>query len=137
MAMIRAAACLPVLALLAAAPGARAQNEPFRVTNRSSVPATELYVSRSGQPWSANLLSRGPLPPGAFLALRTGEGSGCLFDIRLVLQGGEELVLRGADVCSQRNIEMTGGPPAAPRMGALPQVGSRDRLLPTVNAAPR
>jgi serine protease Do len=135
--MIRTFACLPVLALLAAAPGARAQNEPFRVTNRSAVPATELYVSRSGQPWNANLLARGPLAPGDFLALRTGDGGGCLLDIRLVLQGGQELVLREADVCKQRNIEMTGGPPPTPRIGGLPQVGGQDRLLPTINAAPR
>ena len=134
--MIRTVACLAVLAFLAIAPVASAQNEPFRVTNRAAVPATGLYVSRSGQPWGANLL-RDPLAPGTFFALRPGEGAGCLFDIRLVLQGGEELVQRGADICTQRNVELAGGPAAGRRAGAMPQVGGSDRLLPSIAPAPR
>ena len=134
--MIRLIACLCVLTALTVAPGASAQNEPFRVTNRAAVPATALHVSRSGQPWGANLL-RDPLPPGSFFALRPGEGAGCRFDIRLVLQNGQELVQRDADVCAQRTIDLGGGPTAAPPVGALPQVGGGDRLLPNIAPAPR
>jgi hypothetical protein len=108
------------LALAVATSPAAAQNEPFRVINRTAVPATALHVARSGQDWSANLL-RNPLAPGAFFALRPGEGAGCRFDVRLVLQGGEEIVAREADICAQRIVEISGGPPAPPR-GVPPRV---------------
>ena len=118
--MHRIALPLLALALAIVIPPALAQNEPFRVLNRTAVPATALHVARSGQDWSANLL-RTPLAPGTFFALRPGEGAGCRFDIRLVLQGGEEIVTREADVCAQRVVEITGGPPAPPR-GGMPRV---------------
>ena len=125
--MPRIAPTLLVISLGTAALPAGAQNEPFRITNRTALPAVELQVSRSGQGWGANLLARGPLAPGAFFALRPGEGAGCRFDIRLVLQGGEEIIRREADICAERMIEMTGGPPAPPRAAGLPRVGGGPR----------
>lgn len=111
---------LMILALALATPQALAQNEPFRVYNRAAVPATGLHVARAGQPWGANLL-RSPLAPNTFFSLRPGEGAGCRFDVRLVLQDQAEIVTRDADICAQRNIEMSGGPAAPPR-GGMPRV---------------
>jgi len=130
---------LPLLAALLAAPPAFAQGEPFRILNASAAPATELYVVRSGtEAWGGNLLNRGPLAPGAQFGLRAPEGAGCLFDIRIVLQTGQEALRRGVDVCKARTVPLAGEfrtppPPAA----TPPQVGGGDRLLPAIPATPR
>ncbi len=100
-------------------PPALAQSEPFRVANGATVPAVALHAVRTGRPdWGSNLLNRGPLAPGGEFSLRPAEGAGCRFDIRLVLQDGQEIVRRNADICAQRTIAMA-APPAtpAPRQG--------------------
>jgi len=87
---------------------ALAQNEPFRIMNGATVPATALHVMRSGQEdWGANLLGRNALAPGQAFSLRPPEAAGCRFDIRLVLQDGREAIRRDADVCAQRTIPVT------------------------------
>lgn len=106
-----------------AAPPALAQNEPFRIVNRTPVPAIALHAVRSGrQDWGGNLLNRGPLRPGGQFSLRPAEGRGCQFDIRLVLTDGQEVVRRDADICADRTIAMTLPVGLAPRAvpGALP-----------------
>ncbi len=110
---MRHTAPLALLMLALAAPAVQAQTEPFRVVNRTEAPATVLNAVRSGRPdWGANMLNRGPLAPGAFFALRPSEGSGCRFDLRLVLQDGQEVVRRDADICANRTVAMT-RPPSA------------------------
>lgn len=102
-----------LLVLVLAASPARAQNEPFRVVNRTTLPAAELYAVPSGRgAWGGNLLNRGPLAPGAFFSLRPGEGAGCRFDLRLVLQDGRDITRREADICAGRVVEIA-LPPAA------------------------
>ena len=62
---------------------------------------------RSGRPdWGGNLLNRGPLAPGAFFALRPSESAGCRFDLRMVLEGGQEVVRRNTDICAERTVAM-------------------------------
>lgn len=131
--MRHALALLALLALLAFAAPAVAQNEPFRIVNGARVPATGLYVMRSGQEaWGRNLL-RGPLAPGAALSMRPPEGAGCRFDIRLTLQDGQEAIRHNADVCEDRVVVVAEGTgTTAPAAPTLPQVGGGDRLLPSV-----
>lgn len=106
---------------LAATP-ALAQSEPFRVFNRTPTPATALHAVRSGRPdWGGNLLNRGPLAPGAFFALRPSESAGCRFDLRMVLEGGQEVIRRNADICADRTVAMA-LPPAPPP----PRTAQRD-----------
>ena len=114
---------LPVLVLTSlAAPPALAQGEPFRVVNRTTEPATALHAVRSGRPdWGGNLLNRGPLPPGRFFALRPAEGAGCAFDIRMVLQDGQEIVRRNADICASRTVVLTLPPAAAAPGQSVPE----------------
>jgi len=130
---------LTLLAALAAAPPALAQREPFRILNASAAPATELHVVRSGAAgWGGNLLNRGPLAAGAQFSLRPPEGAGCFFDIRIILQTGQEAVRRGVDVCEERTVPMASAfraPP--PRTATLPQVGGGDRLIPSIPTNPR
>jgi hypothetical protein len=90
-----------------------AQNEPVRFYNRAGQPATALHVTRAGQAGAgANLLNRGPLAPGQFLSVRLGEGAGCRFDVRLMLQDGTEIRRDDADVCATRSVDL------APEAGA-------------------
>ncbi|MBP0465263.1 hypothetical protein J5Y09_15160 [Roseomonas sp. PWR1] len=129
---------LSALFLLALPDPAQAQNEPFRIVNAAALPAVALHLARSGaEDWGRNLLNQGPVRPGAFFAMRMPEGAGCRFDIRLVLQDGQEVIRRDADVCAERLQTMAPGMPAAPPRAEapLPQVGGGDRLLPTVGGA--
>lgn len=117
-----------VLAFAALAKPALAQNEPFRVVNGTRVPATALHVVRTGQDgWGVNLLTRGLLAPGAALSMRPPEGAGCRFDIRLLLQNGQDAIRRDADVCQERLLVVAGdAPAAAPQAAAPSQAGGRD-----------
>ena len=89
-----------LVAALAAAPlvgaGAGSAQEPFRVLNRTGLPAMELNAVRSprgaGNDWGRNLLPR-PLGPEGSFSLRPSESAGCRFDIRLVLADGREAKL--------------------------------------------
>ncbi|MEY3731399.1 MAG: hypothetical protein RLZZ57_2155, partial [Pseudomonadota bacterium] len=93
---------LAVLALtltltLAPAP-ALPQSEPFRVLNQTEQSAHSLFAVRTGRTdWGANLLTRGPLQPGAGFNLRPAENAGCRFDFRMVLSDGREIINRGMD----------------------------------------
>jgi len=76
---------------------------------------------------------RQTLAPGAALSMRPPETAGCRFDLRLVLQGGQEEIRRDADVCRDRQVVVGGGASAtAPATPSLPQVGGGDRLLPSI-----
>jgi hypothetical protein len=109
-----------LLAGLAATP-AFGQTETFRVFNRTTTPATALHAVRSGRPdWGGNLLNRGPLAPGAFFALRPSEAAGCRFDLRMVLESGQEVVRRNTDICADRTVAM-----ALPQGAAPPPVAQR------------
>jgi serine protease Do len=129
---------LAILAPFAAPLPALAQTEPVRIVNRTVLPATGIFLARAEQrgEWGANLL-RSPLAAGATFSIRLGEGSSCRFDVRLVLQGGEELVRRDLDICADRTVEMTGGPERPPPRGTPPVVGGGDRVIPAVPATPR
>ena len=90
---------------------ALAQNEPFRVINGATVPATATYIVRSGtEGWGDNLLTHGVLAPGQMLSLRPPEAAGCHFDIRLVLQDGREAIRHNANVCAERAISVAPSP---------------------------
>lgn len=121
------------LALALVAMPALAQSDPFRVVNGARQPATALHIVRSGQEgWSGNLL-RGPLAPGATLSMRPPEAAGCRFDLRLVLQDGQEAIRRDANVCHERQVVVGGeASTTAPAAPPQPQVGGGDRLPPSI-----
>ncbi|WP_431281793.1 trypsin-like peptidase domain-containing protein [Humitalea sp. 24SJ18S-53] len=113
-----------LLAILVLAPPALAQTpatEGFRVLNRTGQQATALYAVRSGRPdWGGNLLNRGPLGDGAGFILRPNAGAGCQFDLRMVLTDGRESVVRGQDVCTERQIALDPSTPRVPVAAAVP-----------------
>ncbi len=115
-----------LILLLGALPAAAqvpapAPTEGFRVLNRTGQQATGLYAVRSGRAdWGSNLLNRGPLGDGAGFTLRPNEGAGCRFDLRLVLTDGRESVVRGQDVCAERQIALDPSTPRVPVAAAVP-----------------
>lgn len=131
-------ACLPVLLLFASPAAASTPNEPLRIVNGAPLPAVGLFVARAGAAdWGRNLLNQGPIRAGAFFSLRMPEGSGCRFDLRLMLQDGQEIVRRDADVCAQRHQVLAPASPAPPlgETAPLPQVGGGERFLPAIQGA--
>jgi hypothetical protein len=117
-----------VPALVPAAP-ALAQIQPVRVVNANPVTAVGLYLRAVGlEEWGGNLLGANRLPPGAFLSVQPGEGSGCLFDMRLVMRDGREAQRGNVDVCGQRVVTMVldTPPPAAAAPLPLPPAAPAD-----------
>jgi hypothetical protein len=45
--------------------------------------------------------------------VRLGEGAGCRFDVRLMLQDGTEIRRDDADVCATRSVDLAPEPGAA------------------------
>jgi hypothetical protein len=128
----------PALLVLSLSGGAHGQSEPLRIVNGAAVPAIALHVARSGAAdWGRNLLNQGPIRAGAFFALRMPEGAGCRFDIRLLLQDGQEIIRRDADICTERQQVLAPAMPAAPPQATLPlpQVGGGDQFLPAIQGA--
>jgi hypothetical protein len=125
------------LALSAATPAAA--QEPFRVFNRTGLPATELNAVRSprgaGNDWGRNLLSR-PLGPEGSFSLRPSEGAGCRFDVRLLLADGREAKLQDQDVCALRVLAV-GRQFAAPPPAAQVAAPGRATAAAAPPAAPR
>jgi serine protease Do len=114
---------LAAVALAVAAPAAQAQSEPFRVVNRTPDAATALHAVRSGRPdWGGNLLNRGPLRPGGQFALRPSDSAGCNFDLRMVLQDGQEVIRRNTNICTERTVVLSLPLGLAPRAapGGMP-----------------
>jgi len=127
---------LALLALIIAPAPALPQTEPFRVLNQTEQSAHSLFAVRTGRPdWGSNMLTRGPLAPGATFGLRPAENAGCRFDFRMVLSDGREIINRGMDVCAEKVVAMQsplGRPPEAavspsPTPGAPPPTTGRGR----------
>jgi hypothetical protein len=126
-------AALPALALVTPV---LAQNQPIRVMNNAPLSATGLFLLPTGTTsWGANLLAGQFLPPGAFLSLQLGEGTGCRYDVRLVMRDGRESVRRNVDVCVERVVEMSLDPAAPSTDASVPTPPSAS--APTSPAVPR
>lgn len=119
---------LCLLLLLPAGPLGAQTAEPFRILNRTGQPATALYAVRAGRSdWGGNLLTHGPLPDGGGFRLRPNADAGCRFDLRLVLADGKEALVRGQEVCVERQIILDAAAARAMRSGAAanPQAPNR------------
>ncbi|WP_198373638.1 hypothetical protein [Roseomonas rosulenta] len=110
-------------ALLPPAP-ALAQLQPVRVMNAAPVSATGLFLAPVGTSgWGANLLAGMTLQPQGMMSVQLGEGSGCRFDVRLVLRDGREALRRDVDLCTERVVTMAPDPATAPAAAPPPPPG--------------
>jgi serine protease Do len=125
---------LALLLLILSPLPARPQTEPVRILNQTELSAHSFFAVQTGrQDWGSNLLTRGPLQPGAELRLHPAQNTGCRFDLRMVLSDGREIINRGMDICAEKVVTMQaplGRPPeaaAAPTPGAPPPATGRGR----------
>lgn len=136
--MQRALASLLALAAVAGPAAAAAAPEPFRVFNRTGVPAVELNAVRSprgsGNDWGRNLLSQRLGPEGGF-SLRPAEGAGCRLDVRLLLADGREARLENQDVCALRVLAV-GRQSLAPAAGAASAATGKATAVAAAGGAP-
>lgn len=112
-------ACLLVGPAFAQQPQRPAQPQPapqFTLKNEGEVTLYELYVARGGQGargWGQDRLGSEVVPPGESFRVRLPAGFGCVVDIRIVFEGGEEEVRERIDVCREREVAFARSVPAA------------------------
>lgn len=129
--LIAALLALPALAQAPQRP-AQPQQQPapqFTLKNDGEVTIYELYVARGGQGargWGNDRLGSEVVPPGETFRVRLPAGFGCVVDIRVVFEGGEEEVRERIDVCRTRELAFARSLPAA-----------ADREVVVENRAPR
>ncbi|MCU0889221.1 MAG: hypothetical protein MUC64_14650 [Rubritepida sp.] len=101
-----------------AQPQGQAQPAPqFTIKNDGEVTLYELYVARGGQGargWGNDRLGSEVVPPGESFRVRLPAGFGCVVDIRIVFEGGEEEVRERIDVCRAREVAFARTLPAPP-----------------------
>ncbi len=82
--------------------------KPLAVLNESTRPIKELFVSSSRtMNWGDNLLVT-PMAPGARFVADVERGDQCLFDIRIVYEGGREQRQMNRDICRPDDIAFGG-----------------------------
>lgn len=109
-----------VLAAAAAAPAAAQSNDPsFNLVNRSGRTINEVYASpASDGDWGADRLGRSVLPDGQAFAVRLPPGGECMYDIRVVFEGGDAEERRRLNTCSLTEVVFgagAGAPPPRPQ----------------------
>jgi hypothetical protein len=135
-ALVFAVLALPALAQSQPRPQQAQQPAPqFTLKNDGEVQLQELYVTRGGQggrgqgtqPWGPDRFGSEVVAPGQSFRVRLPAGFGCVVDIRIVFEDGEEEVRERVDVCRAREVSFARAlPPAA-----------ADREVVIENAAPR
>ena len=115
-----AAALLTLLAI----PAAQAQsNDPsFRVVNNTRNVVNEVYASpASERSWGTDRLGTEVIRPGATHIIRLPRGE-CVYDIRVVYQGGQAEERRGVNTCNITDFVLGAAATPAPTP-AQPQAG--------------
>lgn len=117
--VLAALLALPAMAQQPQRP-AQPQQQPasqFTIKNEGEVTLYELYVARGGQGargWGPDRLGSEVVPPGETFRVRLPAGFGCVVDVRIVFEGGEEEVRERIDVCRTRELAFARSLPAPP-----------------------
>jgi hypothetical protein len=98
-------AAIPMAALLVAlfALPALADQRDFTVVNNSSLILTHVYVTSSDTTaWGDDIMGRDVLNPSETVdvAFNGFDGSTCLYDVKVMGQGGQEGYLYKVDLCT-------------------------------------
>jgi hypothetical protein len=99
----------------------------FTVKNDGEVTLQELYVARGGQGargWGPDRFGSEVVPPGESFRVRLPAGFGCVVDIRIVFEDGEEEVRERVDVCRAREVAFARALPAAAEREVAVENGS-------------
>ncbi|MCU0985445.1 MAG: hypothetical protein MUC89_10950 [Acetobacteraceae bacterium] len=115
--LVAALLALPAMAQQQRPAQPQAQPAPqFTLKNDGEVTLYELYVARGGQGargWGNDRLGSEVVPPGESFRVRLPAGFGCVVDIRIVFEGGEEEVRERIDVCRTREVAFARSIPVA------------------------
>jgi len=100
--------CRAAEIVLTGAPPPQAQRPPdnpsFNLVNQTPARIASVFASPSNFPdWGPNHLGRAPLDPGAVFPLRLPLGQ-CLYDLRVVFDGGAAREWRDMDTCRVTNL---------------------------------
>lgn len=82
----------------------------FKVTNNSSTPVREVWVSEDGENWREFDLDGSSIPPRGSMTLVWDEStnnSGCYWWIQAVYSDGEESEAAQFDFCDNPTLELT------------------------------
>jgi hypothetical protein len=96
--------------LALAAPAAAQSNDPsFNLANRTGQTINEIYVSPASQnTWGRDWLGNNVLPSGQTFPVRLPVGE-CVYDIRVVYQGGGAEERRQVNTCNLTEVAFGGG----------------------------
>jgi len=122
-AALAALLALPALALLAQPVLAQSNDPSFRVVNNTPDVVNEVYASPANQrSWGHDRLGTEVIRAGASQIIRLPIDGNCVYDIRVVFQGGRAEERRGVNTCNLTDFVLGG---AAPPQQAQPRGGQQ------------
>ena len=141
--MLRRLLPAALLGLLAASAAQAQSNDPsFRVVNNTPNVVNEVYASPATErSWGHDRLGTEVIRPGGTHIIRLPPGE-CVYDIRIVYQGGRAEERRGVNTCAITDLVLgTGGaaPPSQPQAGGNPSfwlVNQSGRVIEQFYASP-
>jgi len=92
------------------------QSQYFTIRNDGEVTLRELYVARGGRGargWGQDRFGSDVVAPGESFRVRLPAGFGCVVDLRIVFEDGEEEMRERVDVCRTREVAFARALPAA------------------------
>lgn len=113
-----------LLAMLALAPVARAQsNDPsFRVVNNTPNVVNEIFASPvDSSAWGQDRLGTEVVRPGGNHIVRLPADGNCVYDIRIVYQGGNAEERRGLNTCNLTDLVLGTAAAVTPPRGQAQQ----------------
>jgi hypothetical protein len=113
-ALLRLFALLSAVMLLAAAfaPSVLADPRDFDLVNNTSITIVRAYVSATDvDSWEEDVLGEDVLYPGESITVNFSgfDGDTCLYDVKVVGEGGEEGYLYQVDLCSTTTVTFSDG----------------------------
>ncbi len=112
--MRRRTALLAALLGGLAGPALAQSNDPsFRIVNNTGSAVNEVYASPSNQRgWGHDRLGSEVIRPGANHIIRLPIDGNCVYDVRIVYQGGQAEERRGVNLCNITNYVLGGSAPS-------------------------
>lgn len=127
-----------LLAALAMAPTALAQsNDPsFRVVNNTPDVVNEVFASPAdSRAWGHDRLGTEVVRPGANHIIRLPADGQCVYDIRIVYQGGNAEERRNVNTCDLTDLVLGAAAPGTPR--GTPRSQTQQQANPSFNLVNR
>ncbi|WP_135468917.1 hypothetical protein [Crenalkalicoccus roseus] len=110
--MLRRAFAAALLGLLAVPAEAQTGDPSFRIVNNTPRTVFEVYASPStDRSWGHDRLGSEVIPPGGRHIIRLPADGNCIYDVRIVYQGGAAEERRNVNLCAVVDYVLGGGAP--------------------------